>query len=196
MYRSFDPKNQGPRDKAVARAEKNSAANFCKFFAIDEAKVTLAALIQWQRCQDNSTSEGKMDSKIKAGRKYQTRNGYAVEIDCLNSQEGARNPDGEARVLGRIFFSTQGWLQATWDLNGRASINKLPGDFDLVDAGKDERDKLVTIGDAIAIREIDRLLEYVFVDGVDQEVFSDINEADLCTQARVVFGLLKQAKSL
>jgi hypothetical protein len=51
MYPTFDPKNQGPRDKAVARAEKNSATNFCKFFAIDGAKVTLAALIQWQRFQ-------------------------------------------------------------------------------------------------------------------------------------------------
>jgi hypothetical protein len=58
VYRSFDPKNQGPRDKAVARAEKNSAANFCKFFAIDGAKVTLAALIQWQRFQRSPLNRG------------------------------------------------------------------------------------------------------------------------------------------
>jgi hypothetical protein len=58
MYPTFDPKNQGPRDKAVARAEKNSATNFCKFFAIDGAKVTLAALIQWQRFQRAPPKEG------------------------------------------------------------------------------------------------------------------------------------------
>jgi hypothetical protein len=137
-----------------------------------------------------------MDRKIKAGRKYRTANGYAVEIDCLNSHEGARNPDGEASVLGRIFYQTLGWQQATWNLHGKARADGQPSEFDLVDAGEDDRDKLVTIGDAIAIREIDNLLEYVFVDGVDQEVFSDIHEPDLCTQARVVFGLLKQAKSL
>jgi hypothetical protein len=45
VYRSFDPKNQGPREKAVARAEKNNTANFLKFFASDKAKSTLAALI-------------------------------------------------------------------------------------------------------------------------------------------------------
>jgi hypothetical protein len=30
---------------ASARIKKNSAANFCKIFAIDEAKSTLAALV-------------------------------------------------------------------------------------------------------------------------------------------------------
>lgn len=58
MYPTFDPKNQGPRDKAVARAEKNSATNFCKFFATAGAKVTLAALIQWQRFQQYPLNRG------------------------------------------------------------------------------------------------------------------------------------------
>jgi hypothetical protein len=42
----------------VARAEKNGAANFCKFFAIEEAKGTLAALIQWQRFQRSPLNRG------------------------------------------------------------------------------------------------------------------------------------------
>jgi len=115
---------------ASARTKKNSAANFCKFFAIDEAKVTLAALIQRKRFQNNFTIEGKMNSKIKAGRKYRTANGYAVEIDCLNSHEGARNPDGEASVLGRIFYQTLGWQQATWNLHGKARADGQPSEFE------------------------------------------------------------------
>jgi hypothetical protein len=131
--------------------------------------------------------------KVQKGRKYETKHGFKVEIDSFDSHEGAINPLGPSRVLGRVFLPRTGQTSCSWDSNGISNHDGAPSSLDLVEVGEDDRDRVVTIGRAIAIEEITELLEYVGVDGIDPEVFEQFSEADLnSTSAKVVFGLLEK----
>jgi hypothetical protein len=44
MFRSFDPKNQGPRDKAVARAEKKQRYEFLQILCDRRGKSDLGGI--------------------------------------------------------------------------------------------------------------------------------------------------------
>ena len=125
---------------------------------------------------------------IKQGRKYQTKAGHRVEIDSLDSPEDALN----GRVLGRVFFPTAGQCPCNWDAQGVLNPDGTPSDLDLVDIGEDDRDRRIALHDAIAIREINSLLDYVMVDGIDPQVF-DLFEGNVqATNAQVVLGLLRK----
>ena len=130
-----------------------------------------------------------MNITIKQGRKYQTKAGHRVEIDSLDSPEDAIN----GGVLGRVFFPTVGQCSASWNFSGVHKLDNSPSALDLVDIGEDDRDRLVSGRDAVAIREVKGLLEFVMVDKIDPQVFSHFSEQDLQSiQGKVVFDLLSR----
>ena len=133
-----------------------------------------------------------MSITIKQGRKYQTKAGRRVEIDSLDSSVDAL----DGRVLGRIFFPTAGQCPASWNFAGVHNLDGTPSDLDLVDIGESDRDRLVSGRDATAIREVKGLLEYVWVNGIDPQVFSQFSEQDLQSiPAKVVFDLMAKLHS-
>lgn len=134
--------------------------------------------------------------KIEAGRKYKTRNGFEVEIDCVDLTADATDRScifTDHVVLGRILM-TGGWSQCQWKSDGRFGSDPSNGTLDLVDDGPDPRTVPVEIHQAIAINEINDLLDYVTVNGIDPELFTKHDREGLQTSsARVVFDLIVES---
>jgi len=134
--------------------------------------------------------------KVQEGRKYKTRGGYRVEIDCLDRVQDAehrklpRSPVYENKVLGRILLPFDGWSQCQWKSDGRFDDHEDHA-LDLIDDGPDPRTVAVEINEAIAIKEVHELCEYIMEDGIDPELF-DKHDRDSfqSTTARVIFDLI------
>lgn len=132
--------------------------------------------------------------KVEQGRKYKTRGGYRVEIDCFDRTKDAEHPKKEQNefppVLGRVLLPVDGWLACEWTIDGRFDGHEEHG-LNLIDDGPDPRTVAVEVHDAIAIKEVYELCEYIMEDGIDPELF-DRHDRDSfqSTTARVIFDLI------
>lgn len=134
--------------------------------------------------------------QVQEGRKYKTRGGYRVEIDCLDRMKDAEHrnlpcsPVYEYKVLGRMLLPFDGWASCHWKSDGRFGDHE-DHDLDLIDDGPDPRTVAVEMHEAIAIREVQELCEYVLEDGINPELFDKHDRESLqSTTARVVFDLI------
>lgn len=134
--------------------------------------------------------------KVQEGRKYKTRSGYRVEIDCFDRTKDAEhlidsnNSAWKHVVLGRILLPTDGWATCQWTSDGRFDDHE-DNDLDLIDNGPDPRTVAVEMHEAIAIKEIQELCEYIMEDGIDPELFNKHDRDSFqSTTARVIFDLI------
>lgn len=133
--------------------------------------------------------------KVQEGRKYKTRSGYRVEIDCFDRTKDAEhlidsnNLAWRHVVLGRMLLF-DGWATGQWTSDGRFDDHG-DHDLDLIDDGPDPRTVAVEMHEALAIREVHELCEYIMEDGIDPELF-DKHDRDSfqSTTARVIFDLI------
>lgn len=134
--------------------------------------------------------------KVQEGRKYKTRGGYRVEIDCFDRTKDAEhlidsnNSAWKYVVLGRMLLPFDGWATCQWTSDGRFDDHEDHA-LDLIDDGPDPRTVAVEMHEAIAIREVQELCEYIMEDGIDPKLF-DKHDRDSfqSTTARVIFDLI------
>lgn len=134
--------------------------------------------------------------KVQEGRKYKTRGGYRVEIDCFDRTKDAEHlidsnhSAYKYAVLGRVLLPIEGWLACQWTIDGLFYDHEDHA-LDLIDDGPDPRTVAVEMHEAIAIREVQELCEYIMEDGIDPELFNKHDRDSFqSTTARVIFDLI------